>query len=393
MVDAAIEWASRGKSCWFVTPLPIESFSSGSGRPTMAELVADSAEEVKLVAPSVTLAFERGTALGRSYWYASTLVTHVPAGVPVIVSDDDAVWEAASWCRNRNPLIGVLHADDQHYYRLARQYQHAAARLVAVSSRIADRAGQSLTRSRGGIAVVPCGVPLGPQPAPREDIGTRRLIWIGRIDEHQKRASDITRIALRMRAAGGDFTITVIGDGPARVDLLRSIELANLGECIRWLGWRSQGEVRRELERAHVLLSTSNFEGMPVAVMEALAAGCGIVATRVSGVEDYARDPRTEGCLWLYEVGDVDRAAELLLEVAHLSSAAVSQRARNLAADAFSIQRCMDSYEAVVTSLQPGSGRTPHLWHRRLASSASPLVALIRGARARVALARAQPQS
>jgi glycosyltransferase involved in cell wall biosynthesis len=55
---------------------------------------------------------------------------------------------------------------------------------------------------------------------------------------------------------------------------------------VRLLGWQSAEEIWTLLRESDVLLLPSNFEGMPVVVMEALSAGCAVVASRVSGIED-----------------------------------------------------------------------------------------------------------
>jgi hypothetical protein len=107
---------------------------------------------------------------------------------------------------------------------------------------------------------------------------------------------------------------------------------------------------------------------MPVAVMEALAAGCGIVATAVSGLEDYASHPLAPACYRTHAVGDVRGAARGVVELLALDVAERATAARQLAEAEFSIQRCVERYGEL--SLRPAERPS-----RRFASTAWARVA------------------
>jgi colanic acid/amylovoran biosynthesis glycosyltransferase len=86
-----------------------------------------------------------------------------------------------------------------------------------------------------------------------------------------------------------DFEITIIGDGPISEtrEVLGAIADAGLGERVRLLGRRTPSEVTVEMHRSHILLAPSataadgdNEGGAPVAIIEAMATGLPLVATR-----------------------------------------------------------------------------------------------------------------
>jgi glycosyltransferase involved in cell wall biosynthesis len=386
MIDAAVEWASRDNPCWFVVPRPTVRFVSGEGRPTILELLHIAAAGTNLVtiAPPVGRSFELGSRRWRAYEYAKALTAGVPAGVAVIVSDDEPVWRAGAWCSQRNPLVGVLHSDDPHYYSLAARYSRRASALVAVSQRIQRRIGSLSSVGGPEIVVIACGVRLGAPRVAASDGRESRILWVGRVDEEQKRASDVVRIAAALHSEGVPFTIDVIGDGPVRVELERMIARNGLASRVRLLGWRSRAEIRSLLEDSNLLVSTSNFEGMPLVVMEALAAGCGVVATRVSGVEDYAGRPGAANSLRTYPIGDVTAATNAIRAMMQLPAGQLARDARSLAEMEFSIERCMDRYAAVVRRSALPRAATPRLWPHRLAAAGSPLLAYARALRAGV---------
>ena len=306
----------------------------------------------------------------------------VPAAVPVVVSDDESVWRAGAWCSRRNPMIGVLHGDDPHYYGLARRHASQADALVAVSTRIRQNADGVVGFVKTPLPVIPCGVSLGVPRSTTRRSSDPRILWVGRIEEEYKRASDIVNIAARLREEGIGFTIDVIGDGPVRTELERAIDGHGLGGQVRMLGWRTPTEIRSALATADVLLSTSNFEGMPLVIMEALAAGCAVVASRVSGVEDYDSRPDAAECLWTFPTGDVGAATQAIREVNGLPRERIARAARALAEAEFSIERCMERYASLLRQIAPARGATPLLWPHRLAAAASPLLAYARAVRA-----------
>src|SRR5690606_26744264 len=135
----------------------------GADRPTIASLIRELPHEQRpsLVTPTVGSPFELGTHGYRTAVYSRAVAAAVPAGTPVIVSDDPDVWAAAARVSGTYPMIGVLHADEPKYYALARTYRSHLASCVAVSQRIANRAS-----GETGLTVdtIPCGVPIRPDP-------------------------------------------------------------------------------------------------------------------------------------------------------------------------------------------------------------------------------------
>ena len=308
-----------------------------------------------MVNPAAGDEFEFGTERYRASVYARAILQRVPSGVPIVVSDDPAAWKACGWLATRNPFIGVHHSDDDQYDLLVRRHGPQLAALVCVSRRIQERAlalGAELTAP---VVTIPCGVPLAPVSLDEglEEAGRLRIIWVGRMDEHQKRASDLPKIADRLRALGIAFRMELIGNGPELTRVEQAIRQLELGEQVRCTGWLPSSEVLRRMRQADVLLLPSNFEGMPVVVMEALSSGCAIVASRVSGIEDYEDHALAETCFWTHAVGDVDGAAECVARATRVERSDRRRRARALAEREFSISVCADRYATALGQLAP----------------------------------------
>ncbi len=104
-----------------------------------------------------------------------------------------------------------------------------------------------------------------------------RLVAVGRL-VHQK---GFDRLIEMMADLLGTVHLSIIGDGPEREALARTVELAGLGQRVSLVGYRS--DVPRFLAGADAMLMPSRWEGMPNAALEALACGTPVIATPTSG--------------------------------------------------------------------------------------------------------------
>jgi len=95
-----------------------------------------------------------------------------------------------------------------------------------------------------------------------------------------------------LTAAGTDVQYDIVGDGPLRDELTALVTQLDLGDRVRFLGPRSHAEVARIMPQHHILLVPSvtdadgGMEGIPVVIMEAMATGLLVVASRHSGIPE-----------------------------------------------------------------------------------------------------------
>ncbi len=136
----------------------------------------------------------------------------------------------------------------------------------------------------------------------------RQFLNVGRLCE-QKGQLLLVRAVARLRQAGLEMQLNLVGDGPMRPALEAEIARLNLQEHVRLLGWKSGPEVREEILRSRAMVSSSFAEGLPVVLMESLALCRPVVATRIAGVPELVE----EGvCGWLATAGSVDSLAEAM---------------------------------------------------------------------------------
>jgi glycosyltransferase involved in cell wall biosynthesis len=346
MADAAVAAAGRGWEVYFVTVVPVKEFLSSGGRETMVSLLAGHGDRIHLVTAPVNFTFEFGTEDYRAKTYSKLVKKYVPKGVPLIVSDDMAAWGGAADVADAYPMIGVLHGDQDYYYDKAKRYYRQLSACVCVSGRVLRHAMEKCPGiDKNILFTIPCGVNLPAfQPAVKTD-DTLRLAFIGRLTDYEKRAYDLVSIAALLHKKGVKFHLDIVGNSDSSaVEYNQMFKEQGVDAMVSFHGWQAREGVQRMLDAADILLLTSNSEGMPLTMMEALASGCGFTGTRVSGIEDYEHHPMAKECVTVYTVGDVEDAVAKIMQLAAIPAPARQRAARKLAEATFSMGVCLDKY-------------------------------------------------
>ncbi len=143
---------------------------------------------------------------------------------------------------------------------------------------------------------------LTPPPA------AARLVCVGRLCE-QKGQLLLVEAATRLVARGLRFELVLVGDGELRGAIEALIEKHALSKCMRITGWLGSRAVREELLAARGLVLPSFAEGLPVAIMEAMALGRPVLSSAVAGIPELVHAGENG---WLIPAGDVDALATAL---------------------------------------------------------------------------------
>lgn len=162
------------------------------------------------------------------------------------------------------------------------------------------------------IHIVHCGVEdLQPMEAERDE-SRLELLFVGRLEPVKGIAVLFDAVA-SMVAAGTNVRLTVAGDGSIRSRLeTRAAEL-RLGDAVRFVGYRSQPQIRQHLAESDALVLPSFNEGVPVALMEAMSQERAVVATSVGGVTELVKDGENG---LVVRPGDPDELARALTVLA-----------------------------------------------------------------------------
>jgi glycosyltransferase involved in cell wall biosynthesis len=131
-----------------------------------------------------------------------------------------------------------------------------------------------------------------------------RLVYAGRFVEHQKRITNYVKLARLLARAGVPFTLTMIGDG----DLFERVraELRDLvaAGSVKLPGRLPPEAVTGAFGEADVFLLLSDFEGLPLSLLEAMSLGCVPVTWNLdSGVPEIIADSKNG---FVLPIGDLD---------------------------------------------------------------------------------------
>lgn len=255
-------------------------------------------------------------------------------GVPICVSGIRVAEKRSRW-----PL------------RLDRLTNRLVRTNVCVSQGVADYSAQVAGLSRDKIVVIPNGVDfkLFAEALPLEpaDLGLPAgavpVLFVGRLDP-QKGLIHLVEAARQLVPQRPALHFLLVGEGPEREALTRSISEAGLTGRMHLLGWR--GDVPRLLRSACCLVLPSLWEGMPNVVLEAMAAALPVVATRVEGIAELVIPDQTG---WLVEPGQAPplaEAIETLLGDPVLANA-MGLQGQSRAKAAFSWEKAVADYESL----------------------------------------------
>jgi glycosyltransferase involved in cell wall biosynthesis len=143
--------------------------------------------------------------------------------------------------------------------------------------------------------------------------------------------------------------LAIAGDGPSRPALQARIDAAGLGHRVILLGERN--DVPELLAGASLFVLASRFEGLPTAIIEAMMAGCPVVATDVGGNRELVVEGSTG---WLVPPRDVRALAASIVRAMHADLDRIGQAGRRRAEDRFSASAMTSGFADLYRSVLAG---------------------------------------
>jgi glycosyltransferase involved in cell wall biosynthesis len=179
-------------------------------------------------------------------------------------------------------------------WRRIGRFSHRLADRVLVNSRAALAEERRAGGPTHALVYVPNAVevPDGP-PLPRAELGLPEgplVVAVGQLEEIKGHRHLVAAWPAVVRAVPG-ARLALVGDGPCRAALEAQARGLGVAGAVVFLGFRPEGH--RWAAAADVFVQPSLTEGMPNAVLEGMAAGRAVVATRVGGVPELITDGET----------------------------------------------------------------------------------------------------
>jgi glycosyltransferase involved in cell wall biosynthesis len=193
------------------------------------------------------------------------------------------------------------------------------------------------------------------------------VLGVGRLVE-QKRPFAFLSLAKELRGYVPEAKFLWVGDGKLAADWQESVARLGLGGEVSCAGW--QPDVQAYYSAADVLLHVAKFEGLPLAVVEAMASGlpCAVTRDLSSEVPFFTE----ENVLF---VDCLDELAQKIRDP--LTLARIGQEGRRLVEDRLSATKMAESYEQLYVRVATGSSHSGSVlpgWHKT-----KPVRSLLRG--------------
>lgn len=175
----------------------------------------------------------------------------------------------------------------------------AVDQVLSVSSRLAERIAEETGFPLERIRTIRNGVDLSrfaglDRARTRAALGVRPgalvAVTVGRLVPVKDHVMLLDAVA-RLRGSCASITVLIAGDGPLKEQLGRRTAVLGLDAVVRFLGHRS--DVETVLAAADVFVLSSASEGLSNTILEAMAAGLPVVATRVGGADELVQDGLT----------------------------------------------------------------------------------------------------
>ena len=205
------------------------------------------------------------------------------------------------------------------------------------------------------VSVIPNGVDTDffrPADTTRAAGAPFRLLFVGRFQPQKNLVWMLKQIAAVVSESVRPLELDLVGDGPQRRELEEIVKNLQHGPIVRFHGWLDRRELRELYQAADLTLNPSLYEGMPNVVLEAMACGCPVLASRVAGNDAVVLDGVTG---WLFALGDTvafrDRINALIAHPEIALQFRVGSRRR--AVEGFSWLKTAQSYLDLLATPHP----------------------------------------
>lgn len=264
---------------------------------------------------------------------------------------------------NTVKVCAVIHSDEPCYFdeigRLGKNFDA----IVAVSEFLGSKIQQEFPRLDGLVTHIPHGIQIPEQRTEQRPVGgVLRLAYCNRLQQYQKRVFDLPPITAQLKQCGVPFELTIAGEGPDEAELRQRFIDVETSDAVTFLGRIPNSEVLEVFRDSHIFLLTSDFEGLPISLLEAMSVGCVPVAYQTPSGIGEAIEHRQSGMMVRH--GDITALVKVLGDLSQDRKQlfALGERSADRIQAKFNIDRMCGDYAVLFRKLlqQSESGAQPN---------------------------------
>ncbi len=211
----------------------------------------------------------------RARWILKELKKHPPdIFVPNLVLP---AFFAARWVRKAGiPTVGILHSDDSFYHSIVKEFvlgrpEFRLSAAICVSNAL-EKFIKQQNPENTRVVKIPYYIPI-PPPSVRPVNDKLKLVYAGRLIEKQKQISRVAKALCRVVKKIPHTEAYIFGDGPDRANVEKIIHNNGANVPIHMMGVVQSDKLQKMYKDKHVFVLMSKYEGLPIALLEAMAAG------------------------------------------------------------------------------------------------------------------------
>jgi glycosyltransferase involved in cell wall biosynthesis len=185
--------------------------------------------------------------------------------------------------------VGMVQSHDPGVYAMVRSYAAHLDLMAGVSKVVKETLEAMPEFAHMPVHYLPYGVPMPEKTAASSsDSGAPlRILYLGRLDQEQKRVRLFPQILEQLKSSGIPFHWTIAGEGPERSFLQSALQSPSPKQTVSFPGTILYGDVPKLLAAHDVFLLASDYEGLPLSLLEAMGYGLvPVVSDLASGIRE-----------------------------------------------------------------------------------------------------------
>jgi glycosyltransferase involved in cell wall biosynthesis len=248
--------------------------------------------------------------------------------------------------RSTSKLVMTLHAIDPDFFEEISTYASVLDGVITTNrlTEVLVKQMQAVPEQR--VFYAPYGIVAGPEKTGGDE-HRLRVAWAGRIENSQKRVSDLLPILVELDKSGRDYSLSIAGTGPCLDELRGQLGAWVQDGRVIFEGLVQKQDMPKYLAANDIFLITSEWETGPIVAWEAMAAGMAIVSSRYVG-SWLEKALIHDSTALLYPIGDAQEACRQLLRLSDLElRQKLCHQGRQMALSRYSSQASIDAWEHV----------------------------------------------
>ncbi len=264
---------------------------------------------------------------------------------------------AARWIKEAGiPTVGVIRSIDPFYAGIEEEFlrgdeQWRLSGIVCVSPFIESEL--QLRSVPIPMTVIPSGVPVTEKPAARWE--PLRVIYVGRMEEIQKRISLVLASMEEILLRRPDVICELYGDGSQASFARTFAQQSKFNARMEFLGTVPENELTDRIGQTSIVLLLSDYEGTPGALMDAMSQGVVPICRDIPGFVPHLVEANRNGVLVEADPNAVADAVDRLADSPELWQQ-LSRAAHRTIVKRFSLAHCADRWEEFAKELVEATG-------------------------------------